>query len=224
MVAEDCLGEADVSAGYGHLEREDLLAVSRRFHDLAHQLVEIVPEGPERTVSLRKLLEAKDAAVRAVAIPVLVGKRARPIVPLGPTCDRPSEWLGLDLSNDPMPAPWPLERSPCRSAGSVCSNPNKRNTASPVIGSFRGERPTQYRDQRGRGSLGAVSAGSVEPAARSPVVPHAPGARRQKASASVPIRSMGTPALNKPATLCPIRPAPYSPFFRGAKLEKQFGG
>jgi len=69
MVAEDCLGEADVSAGYGHLEREDLLAVSRRFHDLAHQLVEIVPEGPERTVSLRKLLEAKDAAVRAVAIP-----------------------------------------------------------------------------------------------------------------------------------------------------------
>ena len=26
---------------YGHLEREDLLAVSRRFHDLAHQLVEI---------------------------------------------------------------------------------------------------------------------------------------------------------------------------------------
>ena len=54
---------------YGHLEREDLLAISRRFHDLAHQLVEIVPEGPERTVSLRKLLEAKDAAVRAVAIP-----------------------------------------------------------------------------------------------------------------------------------------------------------
>ena len=36
---------------------------------MAHQLVEIVPEGPERTVSLRKLLEAKDAAVRAVAIP-----------------------------------------------------------------------------------------------------------------------------------------------------------
>ena len=42
---------------------------STEFHDLAHQLVEIVPEGPERTVSLRKLLEAKDAAVRAVAIP-----------------------------------------------------------------------------------------------------------------------------------------------------------
>jgi len=54
---------------YGHLEREDLLAVSKRFHHLAHQLVELVPARPERTVSLRKLLEAKDAAVRAVAIP-----------------------------------------------------------------------------------------------------------------------------------------------------------
>jgi hypothetical protein len=34
---------------YAHLEREDLLAVSKRFHDLAHQLVELVPAGPERT-------------------------------------------------------------------------------------------------------------------------------------------------------------------------------
>ena len=31
---------------YQHLEREDLLAVSRRFHDLAHELVDLVPEGP----------------------------------------------------------------------------------------------------------------------------------------------------------------------------------
>ena len=34
---------------YAHLEREDLLAVSKPFHDLAHQLVELVPAGPERT-------------------------------------------------------------------------------------------------------------------------------------------------------------------------------
>jgi hypothetical protein len=54
---------------YAHLEREDLLTVSRHFHEMAHRLVELVPAGPERTVSLRKLLEAKDAAVRAVAIP-----------------------------------------------------------------------------------------------------------------------------------------------------------
>jgi hypothetical protein len=39
---------------YGHLEREDLQAVSKPFHDLAHQLVAVVPAGPERTVSLRK--------------------------------------------------------------------------------------------------------------------------------------------------------------------------
>jgi len=54
---------------YGHLEREDLLAVSKPFAELAERVVALVPAEPERTVSLRKLLEAKDAAVRAVAIP-----------------------------------------------------------------------------------------------------------------------------------------------------------
>ena len=54
---------------YEHLKREDLKAVSRYFRDLAHVLVKLVPAGPERTVSLRKLLESKDAAVRAVAVP-----------------------------------------------------------------------------------------------------------------------------------------------------------
>jgi hypothetical protein len=54
---------------YEHLAREDLKGVARRFRDLAHVLVELVPAGPERTVSLRKLLEGKDAAVRALAVP-----------------------------------------------------------------------------------------------------------------------------------------------------------
>jgi hypothetical protein len=31
---------------YGHLEREDLQAVSKPFHDLAHQLVAVVQTGP----------------------------------------------------------------------------------------------------------------------------------------------------------------------------------
>lgn len=31
-----------------------------------HELVNTLPRNPERTVALRKLLEAKDAAVRAV--------------------------------------------------------------------------------------------------------------------------------------------------------------
>jgi hypothetical protein len=32
---------------------------------LAHRIVEELPRNPERTVALRKLLESKDAAVRA---------------------------------------------------------------------------------------------------------------------------------------------------------------
>lgn len=43
----------------------DLQVVSKPFCDLAKQVVETLPRNPERTVALRKLLEAKDAAVRA---------------------------------------------------------------------------------------------------------------------------------------------------------------
>lgn len=50
---------------YGHLP-EPLREVSRGFADLAHELVERGDlDGPELTVGLRKLLEAKDCAVRA---------------------------------------------------------------------------------------------------------------------------------------------------------------
>jgi len=38
--------------------------VSRPFGELAQRILEL-PRNPERTVALRKLLEAKDAAVRA---------------------------------------------------------------------------------------------------------------------------------------------------------------
>ncbi len=44
---------------------EHLRAVSKPFGDLAAAIVETLPRNPERTVALRKLLEAKDAAVRA---------------------------------------------------------------------------------------------------------------------------------------------------------------
>lgn len=49
---------------YKHLP-EHLQAVSKPFCELAAQVVETLPSNPERTVALRKLLEAKDAAVRA---------------------------------------------------------------------------------------------------------------------------------------------------------------
>lgn len=44
---------------------EHLQAVSKPFGELAAAIVENIQCGPERTVALRKLLEAKDAAVRA---------------------------------------------------------------------------------------------------------------------------------------------------------------
>lgn len=49
---------------YDHLP-PSLQAVSIPFSVTAHLLVGSVPRNPERTVALRKLLEAKDAAVRA---------------------------------------------------------------------------------------------------------------------------------------------------------------
>jgi hypothetical protein len=67
--------------GYKHLPPH-LQMVSKPFCDLAHAIVkgdnvlesgtvtigEALPRNPERTVALRKLLEAKDAAVRAVLL------------------------------------------------------------------------------------------------------------------------------------------------------------
>lgn len=49
---------------FAHLP-ERLAAVSRPFAALAANTVTTLPRNPERTVALRKLLESKDAAVRA---------------------------------------------------------------------------------------------------------------------------------------------------------------
>lgn len=49
---------------YDHLPSK-LGDVSRPFGELAVAIVATLPRNPERTVALRKLLEAKDAAVRA---------------------------------------------------------------------------------------------------------------------------------------------------------------
>ena|GEM_PF-1081044 len=43
-----------------------LAEVSRPFGELAERLAACLPDNPERDVALRKLLEAKDAAVRAM--------------------------------------------------------------------------------------------------------------------------------------------------------------
>jgi hypothetical protein len=49
---------------YKHLPPH-LQAVSVHFYELAHKLMDL-PRNAERTVALRKLLEAKDAAVRTL--------------------------------------------------------------------------------------------------------------------------------------------------------------
>ncbi len=49
---------------YAHLPA-DLQEISKHFSLLAAKIIDTLPRNPERTVALRKLLEAKDAAVRA---------------------------------------------------------------------------------------------------------------------------------------------------------------
>lgn len=49
---------------YEHLP-EKLKEVSKPWCRLASHVVDTLPQNPERTVALRKLLEGKDAAVRA---------------------------------------------------------------------------------------------------------------------------------------------------------------
>lgn len=49
---------------YEHL-KTPLREVSRQSHDLARAMIATLPDGPELTAGLRKLLEAKDCFVRA---------------------------------------------------------------------------------------------------------------------------------------------------------------
>jgi hypothetical protein len=48
----------------GHLP-EPLQAVSSPCRQLATEMAKLLPDGPEKTAGLRKLLEAKDCFVRA---------------------------------------------------------------------------------------------------------------------------------------------------------------
>lgn len=50
--------------GYSHLP-ENLQTISKPFGELAEKINQDLPDNPEKTTALRKLLEAKDCAVRA---------------------------------------------------------------------------------------------------------------------------------------------------------------
>ena len=85
---------------YDHLP-EKLQDISRPFADLAQNLAEKL-DGPELTAGLRKLLEAKDCAVRAalslvllLLLPLLTGcATMRAIIPGGVTA-ADAEWSGV---------------------------------------------------------------------------------------------------------------------------------
>lgn len=89
---------------YDHLPAEKQV-VSRPFSDLAERLLDL-PRNPERTVALRKLLEAKDAAVRAsfmVLLAVLL------LVPMSAFASlrevSPAMFLGQAAEIAPAPSP-----------------------------------------------------------------------------------------------------------------------
>lgn len=52
---------------YAHLPA-DLAAISKPFAELAADMVDRLPDGPELAAGLRKLLEAKDCCVRQAKI------------------------------------------------------------------------------------------------------------------------------------------------------------
>ncbi len=54
---------------YQHLQPE-LRDLSKKFADLATELSQVLPANQESSVALRKLLEAKDAAIRAKVVEI----------------------------------------------------------------------------------------------------------------------------------------------------------
>jgi hypothetical protein len=53
---------------FHHLPEGPMRETSRLFNHLAYEVVRTLPRSAERTVALRKLLEGKDAAVRAARV------------------------------------------------------------------------------------------------------------------------------------------------------------
>lgn len=60
---------------YDHLADGLPRQISQRCHDLAADLLDALPDGPELTAGLRKLLEAKDSLVRQAVAASRAGGR-----------------------------------------------------------------------------------------------------------------------------------------------------
>ena len=52
---------------YSHLPLQ-LQKISKSVYDLAHLMEDTLPDGPEKSAGMRKLLEAKDCFVRAFIV------------------------------------------------------------------------------------------------------------------------------------------------------------
>lgn len=88
---------------YAHLPPK-LQETSKAFFLLAAHVVNTLPRNAERTVALRKLLEAKDAAVRA-NLPVPSFDRSQADAkPTEPELGEPREIGGHDIDRDGDPA------------------------------------------------------------------------------------------------------------------------
>lgn len=83
---------------YGHLPPK-LQEVSKPIGDVARQMDETLPDGPEKSTGLRKLLEAKDAFVRA-ALVLLVAVVALPACKSAPGFS--FKGGGLDVTYEPL--------------------------------------------------------------------------------------------------------------------------
>jgi hypothetical protein len=65
---------------FEHLPKGRIQGMARLFHDVAHTLARGLEPDPELTVALRKLLEAKDAAVRCAVLEVRAATGQKVIV------------------------------------------------------------------------------------------------------------------------------------------------
>lgn len=88
---------------YAHLPPA-LRDTSKQFFWLAFNVIKTIPRNAERTVALRKLLEAKDAAVRAnLPAPKLRDQGSLPGIAGPQELNEPVEVGGYDDANDPIP-------------------------------------------------------------------------------------------------------------------------
>ncbi len=109
-----------VHFGYYHLPAA-LAKISKPFHELAHNLTLELAPGPELSAALRKLLEAKDAAVRAaIDSGALHRSVPPPVTPEQLDARRVQARQQVDpITGQPLPegSPYSMAHEPVRPAG-----------------------------------------------------------------------------------------------------------